>query len=161
MICIQNISLKEEKITVNSLSTEKNTLNKSIYIKDVKLDAGIYQTGDDINLTIEVGFNKDITDYAIGVLVYDEFGKLVTLVNTIRDDLIFNKKYEIFLLNIPDNDFLSGKYFFSVSISDTNVMFAYDREDYIVEFVVENKLSSRNIPIAEGDFRLKHNWVIK
>lgn len=155
------LSLKEEKITVNSLSTEKNTLNKSIYIKDVKLDTGIYQTGDDINLAIEVGFNKDITDYAIGVLVYDEFGKLVTLVNTIRDDLTFNKQHETFILNIPDNDFLSGKYFFSVSISDTNVMFAYDREDYIVEFVVENKLSLKNIPIAEGEFRLKHNWVIK
>ena len=40
-------------------------------------------------------------------------------------------------------------------------MFAYDREDYIVEFVVENKLSLKNIPIAEGEFRLKHNWVIK
>lgn len=153
-------SLTEKVITTNS-PKEKDILNKSIYIESVKLDSDSYKTGDDINLEIKIGFNKKIIDYAVGVLVYDEFGKLVTLVNTIRDDLIFDKQYDRFILNIPNNDFLSGKYLISVSISDRNVMFAYDRDDYIVEFLIESKLSSKNIPISEGEFRLKHNWIFQ
>lgn len=152
-------SLKKEKVIANSLDSKKDISNKSIYIKNVKSISHTYQTGDDIKLEIEICFNKEITDYAIGVLVYDEFGKLITLVNTIRDDLVFDRPYNNFTLSIPNNDFLSGKYFFSVSISDTNVMFAYDREDYIVEFSIENKLSEKNIPISEGEFRVKHDWI--
>ncbi|BAS49354.1 hypothetical protein AANUM_2123 [Aggregatibacter actinomycetemcomitans NUM4039] len=154
-------SLEEKKITVNSLNIEKNVLSKSIYIESIKLDSNSYKTGDEINLEIKIRFNKNIIDYAVGVLVYDEFGKLMTLVNTIRDDLTFDKQYDRFILNIPDNDFLSGRYFISVSISDRNVMFAYDRDDYIVEFSIESKLSSKNIPISEGEFRLKHNWIVQ
>ncbi|EGY34169.1 ABC transporter ATP-binding protein [Aggregatibacter actinomycetemcomitans] len=154
-------SLEEKKITANLLNIEKNVLSKSIYIESIKLDSNSYKTGDEINLEIKIRFNKNIIDYAVGVLVYDEFGKLMTLVNTIRDDLTFDKQYDRFILNIPDNDFLSGRYFISVSISDRNVMFAYDRDDYIVEFSIESKLSSKNIPISEGEFRLKHNWIVQ
>ena len=53
-----------------------------------------------------------------------------------------------------------GNYFISVSISDLNIMFAYDREDYILEFKIKNKLSNKNLPVSEGLFRSKHFWKI-
>lgn len=152
-------SLKQKTLSLNTYS-HKNIDEKSIYIKNVKLSSDKYKTDDKIILNINIGFNKDISDYAIGVLIYDEFGKLVTLFNTIRDDLYFDSSINNFILEVPNNDFLPGKYFISVSISDTNVMFAYDREDYVAEFSIENKLSKRNLPISEGLFRSKHNWII-
>lgn len=152
-------SLKQETLSLNTYS-HKNIDEKSIYIKNVKLSSDKYKTDDKIILNINIGFNKDISDYAIGVLIYDEFGKLVTLFNTIRDDLYFDSSISNFILEVPNNDFLPGKYFISVSISDTNVMFAYDREDYVAEFSIENKLSKRNLPISEGLFRAKHNWIM-
>lgn len=152
-------SLKQKTLSLNTYS-HKNINEKSIYIKNVKLSSDKYKTDDKIILNINIGFNKDISDYAIGVLIYDEFGKLVTLFNTIRDDLYFDSSINNFILEVPNNDFLPGKYFISVSISDTNVMFAYDREDYVAEFSIENKLSKRNLPISEGLFRAKHNWIM-
>ncbi|MDH2997302.1 hypothetical protein A1D22_06405 [Pasteurellaceae bacterium LFhippo2] len=153
-------SLEQEKITLKE-SSNKNISDKNIYIKDVSLNKNNYRTDENITLNIEIGFNKPSLDYAIGVLIYDEFGKLVTLFNTIRDDITFNDTFTKFSLELPNNDFLSGKYFISVSISDSNVMFAYDREDYIAEFNIENKLSHKNLPISEGLFRAKHHWTFE
>ncbi len=148
----QNIpTLKKETI-------RKDKEQTTIAITDVNISGSEFLTGDDIEITIGMEFHRDILDYAIGVLVYNSLGQLVTLYNTVRDDLLFNKSFSQVTLKIPNNDFLADTYFVSVSISDTNVMFHYDREDYVLSFRIKNKLSIKNIPISEGRFRSKHVW---
>ena len=147
---IEKIELKESK--------GENKEDKTIVIKNISLQQNEYLTGEDIVISIELQFNKEILDYGIGILIHNKEGKLVTLFNTIRDDIMFDKIYDKIKLTIPKNDFLSGEYFISLSISDSQVMFAYDREDYISTFQIKSKLAKSNLPISEGMFRAKHLW---
>ncbi len=131
---------------------------KTIQIIEVKTSKELYTTGDDIEIKIKLQFNKQTLDYAIGILIYNDEGKIVTLFNTIRDDIILQEMFSYVTLTIPQNDFLNGEYFISVSISDSNAMFSYDFEQYIENFNIKNKLSNSKLPIAEGLFRAKHIW---
>ncbi len=147
------------KIEKGDISTEDKS-NKTIAIQKVILSQKEYFTDENIDITIDLHFNKETVDYAIGVLIHNDEGKLVTLFNTIRDDIIIKNQISSIVLTIPKNDFLSGEYFVSVSISDTNVMFGYDREDYIQSFIIKNALSANNLAVSEGLFRCKHIWKI-
>ena len=150
-------SIVTQKIEKKVLENIEN-LEKTIQILEVKTSKESYITDDDIEITIKLQFNKQTLDYAIGILIYDDEGKIVTLFNTIRDDIVLEEIFSYVKLTIPKNDFLSGEYFISVSISDSNAMFAYDFEQYIESFTIKNKLSNSKLPIAEGLFRAKHIW---
>jgi len=145
------------KIEKGETSTEDKS-SKTIAIQKVSISKNEYLTDEHIDITIDLKFNKETIDYAIGVLIHDDEGKLVTLFNTIRDDITIETQISSIALTIPNNDFLSGEYFVSVSISDTNVMFGYDREDYIQSFIIKNALSGNNLAVSEGLFRCKHFW---
>jgi ABC-type polysaccharide/polyol phosphate transport system ATPase subunit len=132
--------------------------DKTIAIKNVSVSKDEYHTGEDIAIAIDLAFYKTTNDYAVGVLIFNNEGKLMTLYNTVRDDMEMEKPISHIVLKVPDNDFLAGEYFVSVSISDTNVMFHYDREDYVASFFVKNKISKGNLLIADGIFRSKHTW---
>ena len=103
-------------------------------------------------------FNKEVVSYGIGVIIYNSKGKIVTLFNTVRDDIYFEGLLKRVTLKIPKNDFVKDKYYISVSICDEQVMFAYDKVDYIQQFNVITKNNKIGIPIAEGRFRAKHEW---
>ncbi|WP_286925029.1 MULTISPECIES: ABC transporter ATP-binding protein [Lysinibacillus] len=137
-----------------------NTNPKSkIYIENVILDKETYVTDETITLNIYLGFRENVYNYGIGVLIYNSKNEIVTLYNTVRDDIEFNNQNKKVCLKIPKNDFLKGVYRISVSISDELVMFHYDRKDNIAQFRVENKSNRDGIPIAEGYFRSKHEWI--
>jgi len=138
--------------------SEEDKSSKTIAIQKVSISKKEYFTDENIDITIHLHFNKETVDYAIGVLIHNNEGKLVTLFNTIRDDIIIKNQISSIVLTIPKNDFLSGEYFVSVSISDTNVMFGYDREDYIQSFIIKNALNTNNLAVSEGLFRCKHFW---
>lgn len=150
--------LKKEK-EMQILSLEKReTSSLSIAIEEVFLKKDTYFMDEDIELNIKLKFNKDIKLYSVGILIHDERGKLITLFNTVRDDIEISEKYKLFKLKIPNNDFVAGKYYVSVAINDEKVMFHYDRVDYIKNFVIKPKKNKMGIPIAEGNFRAKHEW---
>jgi len=148
-----------QKIEKGEISTEDKS-SKTIAIQKVSISKNEYFTDENIDITIHLHFNKETVDYAIGVLIHNDEGKLVTLFNTIRDDIIIKNQISSIVLTIPNNDFLSGEYFVSISISDTNVMFGYDRENYIHSFIIKNTLSANNLAVSEGLFRCKHTWNI-
>jgi ABC-type polysaccharide/polyol phosphate transport system ATPase subunit len=150
-------SVASQRIEKKELSNIRN-LEKTIQILEVKTSKEFYTTNDDIEITIKLHFNKQTLDYAIGILIYNDEGKIVTLFNTIRDDIILQEMFSCIMLTIPKNDFLSGEYFITVSVSDSNAMFSYDFEQYIEKFTVKSKLSNSKLPIAEGFFRAKHIW---
>jgi ABC-type polysaccharide/polyol phosphate transport system ATPase subunit len=147
---------KEQLHSINSLENP-NRSNK-IFIKQVELERDEYYIDDDIKLTIRLEFNEHIHDYGVGVIVYDTFGKLVTLYNTVRDDEYFKDVHSTIKLIVPNNDFVKGKYYISVVISDEISMFPYDRQDFVASFTIENKTNINGIPIADGYFRSKHIW---
>lgn len=130
-----------------------------IFIKKVNLDQSTYKTDEDIMITVLLGFKEKILKFGIGIIIYNASGEIVTLFNTVRDDIKFSNMHEEIVLKIPNNDFLKGKYYITVSISDDLAMFPYDRKDYIAQFKIEHKTNQKGIPIADGLFRSKHQWI--
>lgn len=160
------IEQKEAKILAKSSDIQDSEdqfevkLNNKIFMKSIKLNKDILMTGEDLLFTISLGFREKDLKYGIGLIIYNEKGDIVTLFNTIRDDIELNQPYSMFNISIKNNDFLEGKYFISVHISDEMAMYAYDRNDYISEFRVISKKNLRGLPISEGYFRCKHQWEI-
>ncbi|GEN35146.1 ABC transporter ATP-binding protein [Aneurinibacillus danicus] len=153
----QDSITKEEKIKVNTISNS-SAQEKTISIKNVTLDKQYYLIDEPIKISVELDFYKEITEYGVGIIIYDSKGNIVTLFNTVRDDIYFDKTYSKFTLVIPENDFTRGRYYITVSISDELAMFSYDKAEYVATFLVESKKNKHGIPIADGFFRSKHLW---
>ncbi|GHA06333.1 ABC transporter ATP-binding protein [Oceanisphaera arctica] len=132
--------------------------DSTITVLGMELDQAGYRTGDDIEATIRLAFNKPCDDYALGVLLYNAEGRMVTLFNTLRDDLCLTGRPGTVRLCIPDNDLVAGDYSVTVVVSDNQGMFSYDRLDQAAHFRVSPLLSAQKLPVAEGMFRCKHEW---
>jgi ABC-type uncharacterized transport system ATPase subunit len=141
-----------------AVSSNEVFKGNKIFIEKVSLNKQSYLIDDDIELEIELRFEEEIKNFGVGVIIYDGEGNIVTLYNTVRDDIDFNAPQKRVRLIIPQNDFVKGKYYVTVVISDELCMFPYDRKDYIEKFYVETKKNYHGIPIAEGMFRSKHLW---
>nr|WP_256478643.1 polysaccharide ABC transporter ATP-binding protein [Sebaldella sp. S0638] len=153
--------LREEQFVLNEDFSNRDIKNKSIAISNIVLNKDIYTIDEDIIIELNLDYIIDTIDYGVGIIVYNEKGKVVTLFNTVRDDLYFDKKNKVIRLIIPENDFIAGKYYISASICDKNVMFSYDKVDYAKSFTVKNKKNKLGIPISDGMFRAKHFWEYK
>jgi len=151
-------SLQEKVIKLNKIDSNNNRKNK-INIKNVTPCIQNYFTGDEIHIDIELDFNEKVTNYGVGVIIYNLLGNIVTLYNTVRDDININNMFNKFRLSIPENDFLKGDYYISVIISDEMAMFPYDRRDFVAGFSIDSKKNNQGIPIADGFFRSKHKWI--
>ncbi len=152
------IKQKEELIQINEINDFNREISK-IYIKNVKTDKSSYKIDDEINIDIELEFKEKIVDYGVSIIVYNSSGKMVTLFNTVRDDIYFENILDEIRLSIPENDFVQDTYYISAFISDEMAMFPYNKKEFIASFSVETKKNKRGIPIAEGYFRSKHKWV--
>lgn len=157
---IESKDLEVLKVPLNELDIAKKYKNK-IYLERIDFNKKRYTTGENIVINLKLNFKENNLQYGVGLIVYNAKGDIVTLFNTVRDDLELNEPFHEFTLKIDDNDFLAGKYYVSVHISDEMVMYPYDRNDYIDEFEVIDKKSQTGMPISEGFFRCKHEWVIK
>lgn len=155
----KNSQISPKSSDGSSYSNLNNLSKYKIYIESLNINKSEFITDEDIKINIKLGFNKDITKYGVGVLVHDNNGKLITVFNTVRDDIYFNKTHKNFSLVIPKNDFLAGKYFVSASICDDTAMFSYDKVDYAFPFVIKDKKNNHFIPVSSGLFRAKHSWV--
>ncbi|WP_029192308.1 ABC transporter ATP-binding protein [Paenibacillus harenae] len=141
-------------------ATENSVINQEakIVIENVHINQNVYSIDDDIEISISLKFNEEIANFGVGVIIYNAMGSVVTLYSTVRDDIYFNESHSLFKLLIPKNDFVRGKYFVSVAISDELSMFPFDRKDFIGKFEVVTKKNRNGIPIADGMFRSKHLW---
>lgn len=154
----QMFMAEEEEIQKQN-SKQIITQEKSIEIIDVKMNKEEYYIDETITIGVQLKFNKNITGYGVGIIVYDMNGRVVTLYNTIRDDIILNKEYNKFTLTIPENDFIFGKYYITVAVSDELGMFGYDKNEYVTSFKILCKKNKQGMPVADGMFRSKHEWV--
>ena len=134
---------------------------QEILIKDVLTNKSTYFSGEDINITLNLLFSKPMIHYGIGILIHDEFGVLITLFNTVRDEILIEDNHECIELHVPKNNFTRGNYFISVSLTDNIAMYAYDKFESATSFFVDVQKNKKGLPVAEGYFRADHNWTLK
>lgn len=160
LVCDEFQEYMEEKEKIDKVITTEGNISKekTIEIMSVKLDKNEYFISDDIEITIDLKHNKNNNNYGVGIIVYDNTGRVVTLFNTIRDDIEFKCQFEKINLIIPENDFISGKYYITASVSDELAVFAYDKAEYVDSFKIKALKNKNGIPIADGMFRAKHEW---
>lgn len=132
--------------------------DKSIELTGVFVHDERCQMGDDIVVTIGLKFHASIAKFGVGVLIQDGRGNLVAVLNTLRDDIVLTKRVDSVELTIRKNHFAPGEYFLSVSVSDADAMFAYDRIDHACRLVVAGQYSSTGLPKVEGFVRCEHDW---
>ncbi len=139
-------------------STISDNEQKSLFINNVKCDKNSYPMAADIHIEIELSFNKNISSYGIGVIIYDEKHNIISIINTLRDSIIITKIKEKWQLSIKDNHFAPGKYTATVSISDNNAMFSYDKAEHCIQFRIEMERNSNGLAKVEGIVRCEHEW---
>ncbi len=134
-------------------------VRNKICISSVELNKDVFYTDEDIELSVGLEIRIDHPEFGLGIIIRDSRGEIVTLFNTIRDDLVLKGKIENVKLVIPNHDFLEGTYYISVNVCDEMVMYPYDNEEYIKKFRVNTRTNQSGLPLAEGRFRAKHRWV--
>lgn len=149
---------KEKALQRVSVSPDNNQ-KKKILIEDVRTDKPNYLMDEDININLSLIFTEKIIDFGVSIIIYNSKGNLITLFNTVRDDIYFDRELNNIKLVIPENDFIQDTYYISAFVTDELAMFPYDKREYITSFYVEPKNNKKGIPVAEGYFRSKHKWV--
>jgi ABC-type polysaccharide/polyol phosphate transport system ATPase subunit len=155
---------RQAKIDYSNLSKKAAIIKnekQEISIEKVETDKSSYFSGEDINIILNLEFIKPVVHYGIGILIHDEAGVLITLFNTVRDDLLIENLHERVKLHIPKNNFIRGTYFISVSLVDNLAMYPYDKFESATSFFVDVRKNKNGIPVAEGYFRAEHQWVLE
>ena len=132
--------------------------DKSIRITSVELDKDRSAMGAEITIKIALEFYAKIATYGVGVLIHDGRGNLVSVLSTLRDDIVLTAEVDVVTLILRNNHFAPGEYFLSVSVSDADAMFSYDRADQACRLVIVGKFSARGLPTVEGFVRCEHDW---
>jgi ABC-type polysaccharide/polyol phosphate transport system ATPase subunit len=139
----------------NGIGDEK----QEVVIKKVQTDKPSYLSGEDITISLNLDFIKSVTNYGIGILIQNESGVLVTLFNTVRDDLSISEHYEQIKMCIHTNNFTRGTYYIFASIIDDRILYSYDKLDYSTSFFVDIEKNKLGMPVTEGYLRSDHTWI--
>jgi len=139
--------------------TNNSPINdKKLTLKFVTCSKKSYRMGDEIIINFELDFSEPELKYGIGIIIYDSKGTIVTILNTLRDDIIISKPSSSIDLVIPDNRFGPGEYHITASASDELGMFAYDKVEYVTSFRIEMERNSSGLAKVDGILRCEHEW---
>ena len=156
---VENEAAATPAVSTGSQNEEAAVKERNkVFIKKVELNKTCYYMDEDINLSVELGYHADDLAFGVGVIIRNNKGEIVTLFNTVRDDIIISEKLDHIDLSIPKNDFTEGSYCVSVNICDDQIMYPLDREDDVCSFEILPTNNRHGVPIAEGHFRQKHVW---
>lgn len=131
-----------------------------LLISSVELDKPCYYMDEDIRVTVRLAYRVDKVSFGVGIIVRNEKNEIVTLFNTVRDDIVLTEKYPAITLQIRANDFVEGTYKLSANLCDELIMYPYDRMDDEIFFEILPLRNKKGVPVAEGFFRQKHEWVL-
>jgi ABC-type polysaccharide/polyol phosphate transport system ATPase subunit len=144
-------TLRVREISVESANT--------ISVVAIRSDKKVYQMGDDIKIEVNLKFRDVPLVYGVGLIFYDLKGNIVTIINTLRDDIYLTAKNETLTLVIRDNHFAPGEYDITLSVSDEHAMFSYDKLESCLRLHVAMERSSRGLARVEGLLRCEHEWI--
>lgn len=145
-----------DAIMVREISLD---VDRTISVVAIRSDKKKYRMGEDIKIDVGLRFNKNPPAYGVGLIVYDLKGNIVTILNTLRDDIFLTEEKENLTLLIRDNHFAPGEYDITISVSDEHGMFSYDKLESCLRFHVEMERSSRGLAKVDGLLRCQHEWI--
>lgn len=167
-ICDEYQSAVEDTIRRDVVSGVSNTCvartekrgdeDKVLNIASVSCDKSSYMMGSDIRIDIHLKFHEKPRSYGVGLIFHDQKDNVVSILNTLRDDLVVTECKEEWTLTIYDHHFAPGEYSVTVSIPDENAMFSYDRWDHCVTFRIVMERNSKGLAKVEGLVRCVHEW---
>jgi ABC-type polysaccharide/polyol phosphate transport system ATPase subunit len=131
---------------------------KSISITSVRLERESYRMADDIAIHLELLFHRPPSIYGVGIIIYDMKGNVVSILNTLRDDIFVQEAKESWTLTIKNNHFAPGEYSITVSIPDEHAMFSYDKWEHCARFYIDMERSRRGLAKVDGMLRCDHEW---
>lgn len=131
---------------------------KTAYLRGATLDKPGYAVGEPITISLRLGFTDPKAEYGIGILIRNQAGKLVAVLNTIRDDIFLDKPVDEVTLSLPKPTLPPGTYFVTVSLCDRNAMFSYDLREECLTFEVTAEFNRFGLPRWEGQVALDHAW---
>jgi ABC-type polysaccharide/polyol phosphate transport system ATPase subunit len=132
---------------------------KTISIVSVSIDKPSYKMGEDIRVDVKLAFSDVVPTYGIGLIIYDANEKVVTILSSLRDDLFFSSAKPGVSLVIRNNNFVPGSYRATLSVSDEQGMFSYDKLESCFKFEVDMERSSRGLAKVDGMLRSDHEWI--
>lgn len=151
-----NSRIQADPIFVRQNSSEAD---RTISVVSIRSDKKVYRMGDDIKVDIRLKFKNKPSMYGVGLIFYDLKGNVVTILNTLRDDIFFSEEKESLTLLIRNNHFSPGDYDITISVSDDNGMFSYDKLESCLRFNIEMERSSRGLARVDGFLRCEHEWI--
>ena len=151
---VMQIEKSEDKPTSNNKPKNK------IMICSVWLDRQCYYTNEDIYIHIALDYRIDNVNFGVGIIIRNQKNEIVTLFNTIRDDIVITEKLSEISICIPNNDFVDGIYSVSANLCDELIMYPYDKKDFVTTFTIMPVNNKNGVPIADGYFRAKHEWIL-
>lgn len=131
---------------------------KSISIRSVRPGRESYRMADDIDIRIDLQFHRPPGVYGVGIIIYDLKGNVVSILNTLRDDIFVQEAKESWTLTIKDNHFAPGEYSITVSIPDEHAMFSYDKWEHCARFYIDMERTRRGLAKVDGLLRCDHEW---
>lgn len=149
------------KLTLDREQDRIENDKQEVVIKKVRTDKPSYLSGEDITISLDLEFIKSVTNYGIGILIQNEAGVLITLFNTVRDDLLIVEHHKQIKMCIHSNNFTRGTYFIFASVIDDRILYSYDKLDYSTSFFIDIEKNKLGMPIAEGYLRSDHTWILE
>lgn len=132
--------------------------NKKITLNSVYCSEQKYRMGDDIDIYFDLKFNVDNVKYGIGIVIYDLKGNIISIINTLRDDIVLTDNKSMAHLKVINNHFGPGEYFITASISDELGMFPYDKLEYVTSFTIQMERNAAGLAKVDGVLRCQHEW---
>lgn len=159
--CIRQESRSQVCVPANALTVRDISVDAdpTIRVVAIRSDKKVYQMGEDIKIEVSLQFKELPRAYGVGMIFYDLKGNIVTILNTLRDDIYLTAQNETLTLLIRDNHFAPGEYDITLSVSDEHAMFSYDKRESCLRFHVEMERSSRGLARVEGLLRCEHEWI--
>lgn len=169
-ICDEYQKMMEQEIRLESSHAASNRSNgvssqgavpseeRKISIVSVVSDKLSYRMGDDLRIEAGLRFSGTPPQFGVGVILYDLKGNVVTILNTLRDNIVFHEKKEKVTLLIRDNHLAPGEYTVSISVSDEQGMFSYDKLDACLQIKIEMERSANGFAKVDGIVRCEHEW---
>lgn len=150
------------EMTSRAADTTRNpavvTDAQTITIIFAAADKVTYEMGDDICVDIRLAFQRDAIRYGIGIIIYDTKGNIVSILNTLRDDMVLVDRKEEHRLRILNHHLAPGEYTMTLSIPDEEAMFSYDKWEHCIRFRVAMKRNEAGLARVEGIVRCEHEW---
>lgn len=134
------------------------TDRKMLSIVSVRSNKDSYRMGEDITIQIQLNFHQLPKGFGVGLIIYDEKGNIVSILNTLRDDIISSEPKENWVLIIRNHHFAPGQYSVTLSIPDEKAMFSYDKVENCMKFRVIMERNATGLAKVEGIVRCVHEW---